>query len=145
MQLQHLTTGCRLIQPLRSWLRQPYQNWQWFHDTVTDTIYERVEPDSWRIHHRIRINYGQRRPIYGDPEDSDQQPQLEVLYPTTPIKQRDGYLRSQTSMTTFPEPTLHPDKSLWNLASVPPVFSDTPPFYQCLIGDRGATTNARTM
>jgi len=139
MLLQHLTTGRRLIQPLGNWIRKPHQNWQWFHDKEADTVYERVESDSWQIYHRHHTGRRQRHPIYGDPEDSDQQPQLGALYPTAPLKQSDGNLRSQPSMTTIPELTLQPNKSLWNPENIPPVFRDTPLFYQCLIGEQPPT------
>jgi hypothetical protein len=133
--LQHISTRGRLLQELGQWLTPSHQEWQWFHDTSQDVVYRQITPDRWEHFNPLRSRHVTRRSqtLYATPIQCQAPDSLSLLYPTTVVS-----IRSIPGYYPFAEQSVTA-QSLWNPAHIPPELSNTPSFYQRLIGSNPPT------
>jgi len=138
--LQHISTRGRLLQELGQWLAPSHQKWQWFHDTSQDVVYRQITPDRWERFNPLRGRRVTRRSqtLYATPIQCQAPDSLSLLYPTTVVSHTDGSIRSIPGYYPFAEQSVTA-QSLWNPAHIPPELSNTPSFYQRLIGSNPPT------
>jgi hypothetical protein len=135
----NLCTGDKLIYPLGPWQHQPHQVRQWFYDDATDIVLEHTSTGgkSYSVFPHVRKN---RCLWYGNPVECAP-PDATALFPTTIKQSWATTICSFPSKSTIPTVREQPSKSIWNPANTPPVFQNTPVFFQHLIGSTPPTQN----
>jgi hypothetical protein len=113
------------------------QVWQWFYDDVTDRVLERTSI-GWKEYTVLPHVRKHRRLRYSNPVECAT-PNLTALFPTTIKSESALTISSFPSKSKIPIARDQPSKSIWNPANIPPVFQNTPVFYQRLIGPRPPT------
>jgi len=149
--LQHLVQGNTLKSPLGNWINNPHQRWEWFYDPTTDILYH-CQCSTWMSFQRAPArqfwSWYFQTIFLSTPSTCSPPVTSTNLYPSTITQHDNSILVVTHSSSQFPSPIPPPTNPLWNPASIPPIFNDTPTFYQCLIGPtceairEAITTNA---
>jgi len=138
--LQHIGTGDRLSTPLGQWLADPHQQWSWFFNPATGSLFRKdLESSQWfsyTLHPTTSVTrWSVTR--FGDPVLC--KPPVMILHPTT-VKVHHNVILSSHSFHTFPVHNVPISTSLWQQKEISLVFENTPIAYQHIIGHRPPTT-----
>ena len=134
--LQYISTRGRLLQELGDWIAPTHQEWQWYFDASQDVVYHCPSTSQWTVYHPIVAARVTRRTTlqYASPQPCDPPSLASLLVLTTVVWHNNDYIQSLHSVTPLVASSHTSPSTLWSPHIVPPEFSDTPSFYQTLIG-----------
>ena len=142
--LQHLVQGNTLKSPFGKWIDNPHQQWEWFYNPTNDILYQ-CQSSAWKSFQRAParpVRSRRSQTIFlSTPSICSPVPSTS-LYPATVCRHNNCTLMVLYSSSQFPSVLPSPSNFFWNLANIPPVFNDTPNFYQHLIGPHPPTQQA---
>jgi len=134
--LQHISNGGRLLRELGKWVQPSHQQWQWYYDASQDVVYHVQAEDSWVKYSPAPSQRSTRRSstVYTSPIVSSPHTFPQLLFPTTVTFITSTTIRSIHSAYNFAERVHKVSPSIWEPTQIPPELSDTPIFYQRIIG-----------
>jgi hypothetical protein len=135
--LQRLFSGNKILQSVGEWVHHPHQEWSWFFDPTTDSLYH-VKQEEVAKFTRLpsRLITQRAHHLFGSPVlvvDYDTSYQAHML-PATAIHHIDGSIFMLVTPTPFSNTPPPPGPTLWDSDQVPPASHNTPVFFQRLIG-----------
>jgi hypothetical protein len=137
--LQHISSGGKLENQLGRWIDTPHQKRQWFYDPTLDNVYHQTNADLWLMYtnHSPTRTTRLRSCLYADPIPVST-PELTQCYPTTAQRTHDGIFSASSSLT-FHIDIVPEEPQQWDLSIIPAPFTNTPHFFQRLIGKQPPT------
>lgn len=134
--LHHISARGRLLQELGPWVAPSHQVWQWFYEASQDVVYLCPSTDQWFSCSRLTSSRTTRqsRTLYSPPQPCGAPSPFGVFLPTTIKTMANQSICSlhSASELVLVESSATPD--LWSPEVAPLEFSDTPTYYQRMIG-----------
>jgi hypothetical protein len=138
--LKYFTSNDKLSIPPGEWASFPHQQWQWFLHSHTKFLYHMDQQGSWsaripftplntRATCQTKVTYSASHPC--------SPPSLDMLLPATALCTGTEitivHSNKAFRISSGPAP-----EQVWDMQP-PPVLTNTPPFFQCLIGPQPPT------